>query len=361
MEFLFLFLIPLLIPAVVFIAKREISLKELAIHCGIQALLAGVLVGLLFISSTSDWEIWNGIVTKKEKETVSCEHSYDCNCREECSGSGENKSCSTVCDTCYRHWEDYDWTYYTTDGGRNTIDRIDDQGAYKPARWERIIIGEPSVSSHMFTNYVKAAADSLFKAQGQKEQFAKLLKSVTYPNKIYDYYRIDRVVPIGIVLPKKKDMEVELSKINSQLGKRKQVNMIIVIVNSVSPDFFYALEEHWLGGKKNDVILVVGVGQEETTVKIQWVNTMAWTDSEYFKIMLRDAVLALKELDLEDPTQVTSVLASTVGEHYKRKPMADFAYLKDSIQPSTTQIAVALLFGLLASAGMTWFFYKHEI
>ena len=49
---------------------------SMAICLGIVA--AGL--ALEFYGVTSDTEIWSGSITQKQREEVSCRHSYECNC-----------------------------------------------------------------------------------------------------------------------------------------------------------------------------------------------------------------------------------------------------------------------------------------
>src|SRR4051812_22989724 len=72
--------------------------------------VAGAILAFSIFGQTMDEEVWNGHVTSKEQVRVSCSHSYSCNCRQSCTSSGKGgQSCTTVCDTCYEHSNDYDW------------------------------------------------------------------------------------------------------------------------------------------------------------------------------------------------------------------------------------------------------------
>ena len=83
-------------------------------------LLTAVRVGIT-ANATADMLTINGAVTKKFKDTVSCSHSYSCNCRTVMSSDG--KTSSTQCDTCYEHSEDYDWVV-VSNIGKTYIGRI---------------------------------------------------------------------------------------------------------------------------------------------------------------------------------------------------------------------------------------------
>src|SRR5262249_53258019 len=149
---------------------------------------------------TADTEIWDGQVTNKSSERVSCSHSYDCNCyyTTECSGTGNNRSCSEVrhCSTCYEHSYDVDWNVYASTGESLSIDRVDRQGLNMPARWGAAYIGEPYSSQHSFTNYILANPNSVLLGQkGDLQKFGKLIPQ--YPT-VYDYYRVQHAINMGV-------------------------------------------------------------------------------------------------------------------------------------------------------------------
>lgn len=135
-------------------------------------------------TKTHDTEILNGQVTHKEKNRVSCSHSYSCHCRTDSKGN-------TSCDTCYEHSHDYNWDVYST-VGELTIDRIDRQGAHEPPRWTVVMPGQPVAMDHGYTNYVKAVPESVFRVDTiySKEKL-KNIPVPGYPLNVYDYHYVD--------------------------------------------------------------------------------------------------------------------------------------------------------------------------
>jgi hypothetical protein len=257
------------------------------------------------------------------------------------------------------HSYDIDWAYYTTENGRSTIDRLDSQGVKTPSRWVNISEGEPTASRHSYTNYIKGSSSTLFKSQGVAESYAKLLQTVNYPNKLYDYYKVDRFVTVGFSAPNANAWNSALMQLNQRLGAAKQVNVILVLVMNDQP-FFDALSEHWLGGKKNDVIIVVGVQPTENKAVIKWSDVMAWSKTEDVKIALRNSFLDLKEIDLLNPDPIMPVIERNLIDSYERKPMADFEYLKKSIRPSPRALCISLVIGIIASIGLTFVWVKND-
>ena len=349
--FLIAFLVPVALAGLAYIFLDGVSLKEFGCIVLACLVVAGSSAGIVSCANTHDVEVLNGVVTGKERNTVSCSHSYQCHCHQVCSGSGKNKSCSEQCDTCYEHSWDYDWDVYTT-VGTITIDRVDRQGVNEPHRFAITKMGEPVSTTHSYDNYVKAAPGTLFRHQGLKEKYAGTVPE--YPQSIYDYWHLDRLVTVGVNVDNPKAWNHELSRINADLGKPKQVNMIVVLVKNKPDDWYYALEETWIGGKKNDAILVISVDDQ---MKPQWASVMAWTSNELFKVKLRDDIM--DEQVINRDTLMTA-LATNVSKYYVRKPMKDFEYLSSSIVPSTTEWVITLIIAVLIAGGLTVFFQVED-
>jgi hypothetical protein len=300
---------------------------------------------------TADTEILNGEVTGKEQVSVSCSHSYDCNCQKTCDSKG---SCSESCDTCYDHFQDYDWTVSSTAGDLD-IDRVDRQGAEDPERFTKVKVGDPVARSNSFDNYVKAVPESLFNFAASKELVSRFAgKLPGYPGSVYDYHYVDRVIAQGVAVPELAAWNRELSLRLRKLGVARQVNIVMVFTKERDPDYANALQASWLGAKKNDVVLVFGV---TAWPKPDWVRVFAWTDNELFKVELRDSLGRLSALDRN---QVMDIIQTKVEKGFKRKPMSDYAYLKDEISPPGWVIALAVVAGLLSSILLSVVFSRRD-
>jgi hypothetical protein len=304
-------------------------------------------------AKTADTEVWNGQVTSKSRVHGTYIESYSCNCHQSCSGSGKNRSCSEHCDTCYRdHWT-VNWSCESTLGHFH-IDGADwtSPGVYNlpdPPRYTIIKQGDPVSETHNYTNYIKAVPDTLFRpaAASLKERFAKSIPQ--YPDQIYDLYHIDRVIPVGVNIPNLREWNNKLSDALKTLGPRKQANSVIVITNTNDPNYFYALQDAWLNGKKNDIVVVIGA--PDFPHKPEWVRIMALTQHDIFQVKLRDDIMALDELT---PDSVIGAIAGETESTFQRKRMRDFAYLDAEIDPPDWVMITALVFIILVYIG-AWF------
>ena len=355
MVFLVLLGIPLLVAAGgFFFSKGLVTRKELALQVGVQFVVAAVAALIVHYSPMHDTEVWNGTVVKKERDEVTCEHTYDCNCHTTCTGSGKKRSCSEHCDTCRRHSFDVDWNVYTSNGESLQIERLDDRGIDEPPRWTSIAIGDPTAIEHGYTNYIKAAPDTLFRHQGQSEKYAALIPK--YPG-VYDYYRINRIVLVnGARVPEYQLWNDTLSKIDAEVGRPRQANVVVVLARGMPQDYYYALEEAWVGAKKNDIVAVVGVDDQLVP---QWATIMCWTTQEIFKVKLRDSIMSGSgPLTAE---KLMGDIKTNVEQSYVRKPMADFQYLEASITPTPTQWVVSLIVCFIVQIILTIVCIKNDI
>jgi hypothetical protein len=344
MVFLVLLVIPLLIAVGGFLfSKGLVTRKELGLQVGVQVVVAAVSAVIVHYSNVHDTEVWNGYVASKSREQVSCEHSYDCNCHScRCDKKG---NCDRCCDTCYEHLHDYDWDVYSSNAETISINRVDRQGVDEPPRFTRVAIGEPTTVEHGYTNYIKAAPGTLFRHQGLVEKFKNSIP--TYPE-VFDYYRLNRLILVGgVQVADSGAWNDGLAKLNAEVGRPKQANVLVVLARNQPQEYFYALEEAWIGAKKNDIVLVIGV---DDSLAPQWATVMCWTTQEIFKVKLRDDVMSLPTLNADN---VVAALKKDVVESYVRKPMADFQYLEASITPTPLQWSLSLIIGLVISVILT--------
>lgn len=347
-----LMLFPLCIGVIgLFWSKGRITVKEFIVLECVSFLVVGLGFLIARWTSIADWELWNGRITGKQQVWVSCSHSYPCNPHScNCDSKG---NCSTCWDTCYEHFNDWDWDLFTSNDETITIDRVDRQGSYEPSRWTRAHVGDPTAVSHLFTNYIKARPESVLRIMGSMEQFKNLIPS--YPITVRDYHYVDRFIPMGVVVPDVRMWNHDLQEVNADLGKRKEVNIIIVVANTNDLAYQYGLEEAWIGGKKNDLIVIMGVTRYPT---IDWVGVMSWSEAEDLKVELRDKIKDIRTIDQRE--KIMSIVEAMVDHKFIRRHISDFKYLMAGAQPGSVGTVVLFLFGIATSSGLAYFFYRED-
>lgn len=350
---IFLLGIPLLIAAGAFILDNRITWKEFLVQVALQLVIVGTFGVAVYSGRLYDTEVWNGLVNKKWSETVHCRHGYPCNCREVCSGSGKNRSCYTHCDTCYMHSFDKDWNVQSTTGREWTIDTIDSQGLSEPPRWTQVQQGDPTSETHSFTNYLKASPDTLFNQQGV--DLAKFLKVLPmYPLDIYDYYKLKRFIGYEAKITDWELWDSDLAKLNGRLGPSKQMNIIIVVVRNQPKEYFYALKQHWIGGKKNDTVVVLNLDNSNI---LTWTDIMSFTSSQNFIVVLRDD---LSKIGLLDRQKVLSTIEMD-SQLFVRKPMEEYTYLRYLFRPSGGELLFGLILGIISAIGLSYWMDQQDL
>lgn len=346
-----LLLVPIIIGGFGFyFGKGRINLREFGCHIVVACSIIGLGYGLALQNRSHDIEHWNGVITIKDMETTGCCHSYPCNCHEICSGSGEDRSCYTHCDTCHLHSHDKEFFATTSNGENAYSDGCNAPGDEPPARWKSINIGEPTSIEHGFTNYIKGNPDSILRRQGSLEKWANHVPA--YP-RVYDYYRASKILIDGLNVPELQKFNEQLSKINARLGKEKQVNIIIILTSVRDLSYAEAVKEAWLGGKKNDFIVIVGLSDYPT---IEWVNILSWTTRESLKVTLRNALLEQKTFDESS----LMLIEEAVKKDFVIRQWQDFDYLKATVEPTPIVQAVLMFVGVLLSIGLQIYFYHED-
>lgn len=337
------------------IFKHEYTFIELTINVVIAVALTCAVWFAGRYSQMADQEVLNGQVISKSREQVACEHSYRCNCYESCSGSGTNRTCSTTCQTCYEHTADFEYSLHTSVGAIN-VARIDRQGISTPPRFAAAGVGDSVAVPHKHLNYIKGAPNSLFSAIAEKTALSRFGEQVPdYPLNIYNLHYLDRVLTHGVRVPDLAVWDQDLANRLRLLGPAKQVNWVILFTSTADPAYSNAVRVKWLGGKKNDVILVLGTPDYP---KLSWASVLSWTDEELFKIRLHDDLMELGEVDR---VAVLDLLESHTKTSFVRKSMKDWAYLMNEIQPPTWVMVLAGLLGVVSSVGLSIYLSHNNI
>ena len=357
MELFLLLLVPLFLALAGFLysayrqdSRYAINIKEFLVLVGVVSIV--IVLGYFAARMTSmrDREIWNGRIVEKERQWTSCSHSYPCNpypCN--CDKDG----CDICWNTCYEHGNDWNWVLQTSNSETIYIHRVDSQGAHEPPRFTRAKISDPSALTHGYENYIKANPWSLLRRHGLTEKFKEIISE--YPLEVRDYHFIDRFLSVKVPV---KDIEAwnnDLTELNAELGKKKEVNIIFIAVPTPDSSYIHALEEAWLGGKKNDFVVVFGVTEYP---KIDWVRVMSWTRVEELKIALRDELQNIGTL--EKRQEIIAKTAELVDRQFVRTRMREFEYLAAGLRPPLWAMVTLFILGIGLSVGLTIYFWKND-
>jgi len=348
-----------------FIAKRiwqhEFSWKELALNIVIVSILTTGVFQLGKYGQTIDTEVWNGQITAKKRHHDKYVESYECNCTTYSCGTSKSPQTCETCSTCYRDHFTVEW-YANSTVGKIRFDYFDrtSRSVYlspDPSSFKRCKVGQPAALEKTYTNYVQAVPQSLFHDDStQADQFVG--KIPAYP-RVYDFYRINRVINVDskVSAANVKKINDDLNIALKTLGATKQANIVVVLTEIDDPSYRYAIENAWLGGEKNDIVIMVGLDDDNIT----WVDIMTWalnSGNELFHVTLRDGILKTKTLD---PATFTPLVVQTIGKLYDRPHMKEYEYLADEIDPPTWVFIVAWIISIFGSIGLTLIFRRTDI
>lgn len=353
---LWLFLIPIIWVLVSrFLLKRTITWAEAGIMAATTCLFLFLTFIIAFYHNTSDVQILNGQVTSKEREEVHCRHSYRCMCVNVCTSNGKTTSCHEVCQTCYHHGYDVDWNVMST-VGTFSIETIDWQGLKQPPRWTSVRIGEPASRASSYKNYLKAAPQSLFNTKlAGEEAVAKASILPQYP-KVYDYYRVAHAIDINSGITNLVEWDEEIDKALRTLGPNKEVNVNVLFIKGVGQEYKSVLERAWLGGKKNDVTIIIGVDGD----KIMWVDAFSFAHSNgntMVPVQIRDQLMQLKTTS--NPKLAVARIYLIISKYYVRNEMENYKYLEDEGGPSATVIGWLIFISLVILGVLTYVFHTN--
>ena len=370
----FIVLIPVAISlAAKFLLRWDISWLEF----GAQVLIGLASLSLIWaignMGKTADREIWNGAVTSKAVERERCytnmpmpsvcSNRYDCNCVTVCTpqydsrGNMTGQSCTTTCDTCYRYRWEQDWNVNST-LGQYEISRVDSQGAQEPPRYSQVRVGDPVSDTRSFKNWVKASAGTLFRdADSGLETYKALLPE--YPGRIFDYYRIDRIVTPNVRLSNELTWNDLLARKLATLGAAREINAIFVFVEGQPRDYAYAVRRKWEGFKQNDAVIVVGLQRGN----VQWVEVMSWSKNPLFDYQMRRAMEAYvgKPINQVPPQDVMNVFEQTALSSFERRPMEEFEYLKGDIKPPSWLMWLSIIVAIGIGGGSSYAFHRFDL
>lgn len=368
-------IVPALIGAAFLYFDKKVTWQEWLGGIGASLLLAGIFQLCSFLGRTADVETWSGVITQTTRYGAWVEQYEEAHTETYACGT-DSKGNTTYCTR----------TYYTTEyahhGGNNDVDRnfgtIEDSpgveqqfhdvvqanfgggvdatynqscthgGHYysgdRTAYVTRNKTGyiHPVTMTKYFKNKVKAAP-SLF-------SFAKVPTNITvFPWPANgDWANSERVMGTAKNMVSTYDWDV----LNTQLGPTKKINLIIVGFPAGTPtDMAQWQQAKWIGGKKNDLVIVFGGGSQ--TAKADWVDVFGWTEKDIVKHNI-------ESLFLNNPVNkdILPKIAAEVNLNYVKKDWHKFDYI--TIEPPTWSYWLYAIVMLLVEGGLYAWFHFNE-
>lgn len=291
---------------------------------------------------------------------------------ESCSGSGKDKTCTTVYYDCsYREDHPEYWTKVTEKGKEIVIDeteynklvrqfhsrqqfvemsrdfyRID--GDAQRYDWLKDTAStEPMITEHRYTNKVKAS-NSLFKFEKITPAQVKQWQLYEYPE-VTDYHQ---ATVIGSTQPAEKTQR-KFDYINGFFGPEKQVHLFIIFYKNKPYEVVHKQLSYWSGGGKNELIIYIGT---DAAGKMQWYDATSWMDKPECTSRIKTYLSGQTTVNLDS---LADFLIPTVHQHWARKHFKDFDYIHVEVTP--TQLTWIFITLLLYNIGMSIWVVKNNI
>jgi hypothetical protein len=328
------------------------------LEAGAQLLLTVVCVVGLYqggrYAQMTSVEFWTGTVQSKSHDDDYYTTSY-------CCATDSKGNCTS---TCYTDHYTREWFLSTTVGRIETssIDtewRSSRDSFDSDAAWNGAYKGEACSKINPYLNYVQAAKFSLLNRGGTHEQFAKAGLLPAYPQ-LHGIYKLNRVLDLGVGVPNLSDWQRGLDDYMKNLGGLKQINIFVIFVPTIDPAYKAALEAHWRGANKNDTIIIIGVDNGTKTIDL--VDVITWAKEPIYKLTLIDSLRGVKHLDDEKtPALALSAINEATLSLYERRPMVEFEYLKDEIDPPTWVLVLSIIFAIPGSLALAFLFDRIDL
>lgn len=331
---------------------------------GISVAVTGAICALVFVlgmyNTMMDTEILNGEIVSKERVHGTYEESYQCNCRTVTHGSGDSEYTTTECQTCWRTHYTVTWSAQST-VGQIRFDHKDStsRSVYNspdPQAYVDCYVGEPASLPNIYINYIKAVPDSLFNTAVASQVYIDRVPS--YPQ-VHSFYKVNRVIDNtngALNSEFVTSLDAYLDDRLRVLGPAKQANIIVILTDLVDPSYRHAVENTWIGGKKNDVVVLLGTNGTD----IIWADVMTWALNSGNEMLVAELKSKLLQIDHLDPKVLSNVISNSVDGFYTRPKMEDYEYLKSDIKPSTTLLLICWILNIILVIATTWFFHKND-
>ncbi len=181
----------------------------------------------------------------------------------------------------------------------------------------------PVSSRHEYDNWVKGSQITIMRRRSINDSLKLPYPEIT--SGFWNNPKLQRVLEYKHTkLPdwQTRRLEFMMDSISARVSKAFQVNPILILTDASTPKKLIAeISQSWLGAKKNDSVLLLGV----SGTKIMWAETISWTHSASY-------IGSLKRLVGKDLMSTPKLWGNYIQTQWKRWPMAEFNYLKYEIE-----------------------------
>jgi len=367
-------LIPILIGAFLLWKDNEVTWQEWLGGAGAAFLLAGIIHIIAIHGMTDDIETWSGQITKTSHYPRWVEEYEESHTREVPSGTDKDGNTTYTTETYYttEHATHHEhWTVTRDFGSYNDEPEIEEHLFHEISKKFGKEIVEDGIQScthgghfdggdnNIYSSYNKTgyvypvttirSFENRIKAAPTVFSFSKVPTNINvyaWPDNS-DWMHSDRLLGTASILVD----HYKWDCMNSSLGPRKRVNVIMVGFGDVSDDYGHYQQAKWIGGKKNDLVICFGGATKNSPAK--WTYVFGWTENELVKQNLMTLLLT-HPVD----NNIIPLISEEIAKNYVIKDWKKFDYI--SIDPPTWAYWVYFILLGISQAGLYFFFHSND-
>jgi len=368
-------LVPILAGIALLYFDKRITWKEMLGGSAASLALAGLFQLLASIGMTHDIETWSGLITQTTHYGQWVEEYEQMHTRQVATGVDKDGNTTyttkiyytTEHATHYEHWgvdrnfgaiaddPEVDQSFYNQVKYNfgNTIDETGEQSCSHGGHYDggdRTYYVSHNNTGYKYPVTITKSFENRVKAAPTLFSFVKVPTNISvYPwPENPDWNNSGRVIGTAQNFIHTRNWDI----LNSDLGPRKKVNLIIVgFPSGYSMDIAKYQEAKWIGGKKNDLVICFAGGSQ--TEPAEWTCVFGWTEKTLVKLNLQD--IFTKNAINDD---IIPKVESEVLGNYEKKNWHKFDYI--TIEPPTWSYWVYLIVMILVQGGLYLWFHFNE-
>lgn len=342
-------LIPILTAAVIFLFYRDKALWwEYMVLFAVSAFSYAVTTMIMYESNIRDTEYWGSLGVKVRYYEHWDEYIQKTCSYESCSGSGKDQTCTTVYYDCSYVDDHPEYWVLISDSGleyeisesyydelrqkwnakaefvemSRNYHRID--GDAYDYRWDaREVTAQGIVTVHSYDNKTQAA-NTIFKFKDMEPAEAR-------EKGLFDYPKLSAgfIQPTILGASVHDSTRRKFDYLNATLGSNKEVKIFILYFWNKSRNVATEQKNYWKGGNKNELVICVGV--DKATKKVNWVESFSWCKIPAVESKISAWYAQNQHFNLD---RFQPVLQSLIYSEWHRRDFADFDYIEIELSES---------------------------
>lgn len=344
------------IPCIIFVIfslYKGWEWKALFISFGISLFvnLIGLIIGLSREEYlVTDTEYWTGYVTQAEyyehwNERVSCRHpKYKTVTKTRRDSKGRTETYTEQVQDGYEHLYDVDdhpayWQMHDNNGlsfgisqqkyndlvrqfgNQNFVNLHRDYHTINGNKYQTHFHGgddrmDICSHTHRYENRIQASS-SVFKFRDVGKEEKEIYG-------LFDYPEVNNLHTPMILGFNDDGASRKLELLNAKLGNPKQIRVWILVFKNQPLEAAYSQEAYWDGGNKNELILIIGINDQN---RVQWGHSVSWTDRQDIKVNSRNFIYE-QQNNILDLSLLINKVKPLIEEQWERKQFKDFKYIE---------------------------------